>query len=171
MKNFLFVALIALLTSTTSRAVEPGYRGFVDYGFLYGTGDFSESTLNEISTTHGYQIFPQLFVGAGVSVHLYKFDGSGIRYNLPVFGDIRWDILQTKFSPFVDFKGGYSVAGEFTGGYVSPSVGCRMALGEKLGINLGVGYTYMKTGYAWTWRSYYSDINMTGVNIRLGLDF
>ncbi len=44
-----------------------------------------------------------------------------------------------------------------------------MAIGDKLGINLGVGYTYMKTGYEWTATG--DDLNMTGVSIRLGLDF
>lgn len=170
MKKYLFSILALVLVSFTSRAVEPGYRGFVDYGFLYGTGDFDGSTMNEISTTHGYQILPQLFVGGGVGVHLYKFDESdGIKYNLPVYGDIRWDILQTKFTPFIDVKGGYSVAGEFTGAYLNPSIGCRMALGDKLGLNLGVGYTYMKTGYYW--KATGNDLNMTGVSIHIGLDF
>ena len=40
------------------------------------------------------------------------------------------------------------MAGEFTGAYVSPSVGCRMAVSSRVGINLSAGYTYMKTGYA-----------------------
>lgn len=162
MNKYLISVLTLTLASFTSHAIEPGYRGFFDYGFLYGTGDFDGSTMNEISTTHGYQVLPQLFVGGGVGVHLYKYESDGIMCNLPVFADVRWDILQTKFTPFIDVKGGYSVAGEFTGAYLNPSIGCRMALGDKLGINLGVGYTYMKTGY---------DLNMTGVNIHIGLDF
>ncbi|MDE6267822.1 MAG: hypothetical protein K2M04_01940 [Muribaculaceae bacterium] len=170
--KFLMCTIIAVATNFSSNAVEPGYRGFVDYGYMIGTGDFDGSSLNEISTTHGYQILPQLFVGAGVGVHLYKFNdaGSDLHYNLPIYADVRWDILdETKFTPFIDFKGGYSVAGEFTGMYINPSIGCRMALGDKLGLNLGVGYTYMKTGYEFIYN--HEDLNMTGINIRLGLDF
>ena len=171
MKKFILSAFIALTGVLSSHAVETGYRGFVEYGYLIGTGDFNGSDLNDISTTHGYQITSNLFVGAGVGVHLYKFnDGDDkTHYNLPVFADIRWDILETKFTPFIDLKSGYSVAGEFTGAYVKPSLGCRMAIGSKLGLNIGVGYTFMKTGYAYVYSG--KDLNMTGVNIHLGLDF
>lgn len=170
MKKHLLAILSLVIASLTSHAVETGYRGFVDYGFLYGTGDFDGSTMNEITTTHGYQILPQLFVGGGVGMHLYKFGKSDeIQYDLPVFADIRWDMLLTKFTPFIDVKGGYSVAGNFTGVYFNPSIGCRMAIGDKIGINLGIGYTYMKTGYYWIESG--NDLNLTGVNIRLGLDF
>lgn len=171
MKKLILSAILALTACFSSQAVEPGYRGFVDYGFFIGTGDFDGSTLNEISTTHGYQIMPQLFVGGGVGIQFYKFEDAGddIHYNLPIFADVRWDILENKVTPFVDVKGGYSVAGEFTGAYVNPSIGCRIALGDKLGLNLGVGYTFMKTGYEYTYSG--KDLNMTGVNIRLGFDF
>ena len=66
-------------------------------------------------------------------------------------------------------KGGYSVAGEFTGAYVSPPVECRMAVSSRVGINLSAGYTYMKTGYKYVKSG--KDLNMTGINIRLGIDF
>ena len=170
MKKYLLSICVMILASFSSNAIEPGYRGFIDYGFLYGTGDFDGSTMNEIMTTHGYQIVPQLFVGGGIGVHLYKFDGADdIKYDLPIFADIRWDILTTKFTPFVDIKGGYSVTGNFTGAYFSPSIGCRMALGDKIGLHLDVGYSYMKTGYEWTDSG--NDLNLTGLNIRLGIDF
>lgn len=170
-KSLIIAALTVALTGMSAKAIETGYRGFFDYGYLIGTGDFSSSSLNEISTTHGYQILPQLFVGGGIGVHLYKFnaEGDGIHYNLPIFADVRYDVLETKFTPFVDFKGGYSVAGDFQGAYFSPSIGCRMAITDNLGINLGVGYTYMKTGYKYIYSG--KDLNLTGVSIRLGLDF
>ena len=66
-------------------------------------------------------------------------------------------------------KGGYSVAGEFKGSYESPYVGCRMAVSSSVGINLSAGYTYMKTGYKYVKSG--KDLNMTGINIRLGIDF
>ena len=66
-------------------------------------------------------------------------------------------------------KGGYSVAGEFTGAYVSPPVDCRMAVSSRVGLNLSAGYTYMKTGYKYVKSG--KDLNMTGINIRLGIDF
>ena len=66
-------------------------------------------------------------------------------------------------------KGGYSVAGEFTGAYVIPPVDCRMAVSSRVGINLSAGYTYMKTGYKYVKSG--KDLNMTGINIRLGIDF
>ncbi len=61
------------------------------------------------------------------------------------------------------------MAGEFTGAYVSPPVDCRMAVSSRVGINLSAGYTYMKTGYKYVKSG--KDLNMTGINIRLGIDF
>ena len=68
------------------------------------------------------------------------------------------------------------MAGEFTGSYVSPPVDCRMAVSSRVGINLSAGYTYMKTGYTYMKTGYKyvksgKDLNMTGINIRLGIDF
>ena len=83
MKKVFFAVLLVLGICLTGKAVEPGYRGFVDYGYFVGTGDFDGSTLNEISTTHGYQILPQLFVGGGVEVQLFKFgENDSFCYNL-----------------------------------------------------------------------------------------
>lgn len=58
MKKYLFSIIAFVAVSFSTYAIQPGYRGFVDYGFLYGTGDFDGSTMNEISTTHGYQLLP-----------------------------------------------------------------------------------------------------------------
>lgn len=45
-----------------------GYHGFADLGYTIGVGDYDFGRI-EISTTHGYQVNPYLFVGGGVGFH------------------------------------------------------------------------------------------------------
>ncbi len=87
-----------------------GYRGFaeagfgggettVDYGHNYGSLKyFYDQYL--LSTIHGAQIIPQLFVGGGLGVHSYvsdddeydDYDGIAI----PIFADVRSDFIKYK---------------------------------------------------------------------------
>lgn len=165
------VAAIAYATAPMNGA-EPGYRGFFEYGYGFDTGsDHAFRHYNELHTTHGYQVIPQFFVGAGIGVDLYKgnYNYSELYYSIPLYLDLRYDVLTTRFSPFIDMKAGYAVAGDQTGWYVSPTAGCRMALDSHLGLNLGVGYLYRKNTEMWVGGVAYPSIS--GVCIRLGLDF
>lgn len=168
----LFICLIVSLTSfMSSRAVETGYRGFFEYGYLFGVEDYSQSSLNEIITVHGWQMNPRVFFGVGMNINVYKFKylDDKIHYNLPLFADIRYDILDSPITPFLDLKTGYSVAGKFKGAYFNPSIGCRLALGDYCGLNLGVGYTYFHTNYEYIVDG--TDFNIIGINLRVGVDF
>ncbi|MDE6783339.1 MAG: hypothetical protein K2J17_06420 [Paramuribaculum sp.] len=171
MKKFFICLVISLTSSLTSQAVETGYRGFFEYGYLIGVDDQHRSSMNEIITVHGWQMTPRIFLGAGVNLNLYKFKfyDDKIHYNLPLFADIRYDFLDSSISPFLDFKMGYSVAGVFHGPYYNPSIGCRLALGDSCGLNFGIGYTYFHTRYKFIVDG--SDFNITGVNLRVGVDF
>lgn len=138
-----------------------GYRGFVDLGYTVGTGVYGEDRI-EVSTSHGYQFNPYIYLGLGAGVHYYF--GSEI-FEIPIFAHVRSEFLKNSISPFVDFKIGYSVF-DATGFYMTPSVGCRFAIGEKNGISAGIGYTMQK---AETWWG--TTENCGGFNIRVGFDF
>lgn len=51
-----------------------GYKGFFDVGYTIKMGDLSSNRI-ELTTSHGYQINPSLFVGIGLGVNLYSGDG------------------------------------------------------------------------------------------------
>ena len=147
---------------------EKGYRGFVDVGYTIGVGTFNVGRM-EVLTSHGYQICPYFFAGAGVGLNYYP-DAEAV--TVPIFADLRADILNNWITPFVDFKVGYTVV-DVTGFYMSPSIGCRMGFGNNFGMHISVGYTMQKE--SWEYRGYYGyssgTINYGGVSLRVGVEF
>ncbi len=173
MKKKILSALFCLISAASAIAVEPGYRGFVDLGYALSvselqvtaggktyTSDISDRIM--VSTTHGYQIAPYVFVGAGVGL-TYWYDSDNKSVGVPIFADLRADILpESRFCPFVNAKIGYSVA-DIEGLYFNPTIGVRFALTEVCGLNIGVGYQVQKV----------KDIegSCNAVTFKLGFDF
>ncbi len=125
------------------------YRGYVDLGYSIGVGDYQFGRV-EVNTSHGYQFNPHLFLGAGLGMHFmlsyqtesflgYPLDKRDSSVDVPIFGNVRWNFTKTRFSPFVDAKAGGFVTNH-GGVYFNISAGCRMAIGQKQGITLAVGY-------------------------------
>ncbi len=160
------------VTSTKSRntsafaangyKMKSGYRGFVDIGYFYGGSGSVEGDVVALSTTHGYQILPSLFVGAGVGLDFYDID-------VTFFADVRGTLpLRSICQPFFDFKAGYNMGyrsnGEEAGFYLNPSLGCRFAISKTCGINMSVGYAMQKQH---DWHPYFSHL----VSFKVGFDF
>lgn len=148
----LFALLLAVISSNAQNTAKNCYRGFVDAGYSAGIGDYNFGRF-EVNTSHGYQINPYLFIGAGTGLHFmasYKTKDMDIpldirdsKVDIPVFANIRCNFLKKKVSPFVDVKGGTYVTN--SGGlYVNASAGCRFSINEKQVINLSVGYATEK---------------------------
>ncbi len=98
-----------------------GYRGFVDIGYTFATGDDSRGRF-ELTTSHGYQMNPYFFIGAGTGFHYYKpwkytESSSGISVSLketltaiPIFADFRANFTENgPIIPFASIKMGYSI--------------------------------------------------------------
>lgn len=151
------------------RGPEVGYRGFVDANWTIGVGNGAGADRIGLLTSHGYQIIPQLYIGAGAGINYY-YNGTAV--GMPVFADVRTDILPGSVTPFVDLKGGYSFL-DVEGFYLSPSVGCRFRVGGRLAMNAGVGYTLQKFSFGINdGYDYYSGgFNIGGISIRIGIDF
>lgn len=146
--------------SFDGRGPELGYRGFADMGYNFGTGSYGEGRI-ELNTVHGYQFMPYLFAGVGAGVHYY-FDSEVVA--IPIFADVRADILNNSISPFVEMRLGYSPY-DVQGVYFNPSVGCRFAMSGIKAINASIGYSMQKGD------SYYGKITVGGFNLRLGVEF
>ena len=133
--------------------VKVKYRGFVDLGYTIGVGAVLNSDRVELTTTHGVQIFPELFVGAGAGINFYHSSDGAIA--LPFFVDVRTDILRSNITPFVDLKVGYSF-GNVCGLFVTPSVGCKV---NRLDFSLG--YVSQR----------YHGFNLGGLSLKFGVHF
>lgn len=127
-----------------ARQPETGYRGFVEWNnsasldiSLYG-GPTDSRFYTGVSTTHGCQVKPWLFVGGGAAVEFWPKYGQA--YTLPVYGAARIDLGRRRVSPFLDVRlGGNIIRGG--GVYFSPSIGLRFHIIKEWAINLSVGYT------------------------------
>lgn len=193
MKKVLFLLLALAFIAPLSDARQPGrgYRGFVEWSsslrsesFLVfendNFGSERQSTFyTGFSTSHGYQINPMFFVGAGVSLERC---GKMDNWIAPLFVQDRVDLQLGRFTPFGDLRIGLNTT-EGSGLYFSPSVGYRFYWGRKAGINLGVGLTlagYKVEHYEASWVNPDSyTIQYVGTqhhirpyfSFRLGIDF
>lgn len=125
-----------------------GYKGFVGFGAQYWNVDESSASL---FTSHGYQFNSHIFLGGGVAYLTtlddddrsdnkdYYYRTEHKNFLLPVYTCFRCNFLSKRFSPFVEVKEGYSLAG-FTGVYAEVSLGLRIGVGRKgQAINVALG--------------------------------
>lgn len=173
MKKILLLIALLLLSSSTASAIyfddegiQQGYRGFADFSYTLGVGDWGKNHDRVgIMTSHGYQIAPQFFAGLGVGFNYY-FNGHDEQSSLPVFAHFRSDILENEISPYVDLRVGYTFL-DVKGFYINPSVGCRFELNDNLGLNVGIGYTMQQAEFL----SVSDRKNCGGLDFRFGIDF
>ncbi len=171
-KWLLFFSLVLLTWSSASaiyfadEGISQGYRGFADFSYTLGIGDWGKKHDRVgIMTSHGFQIAPQFFAGIGVGFNYY-FNGKDEACSLPVFAHFRSDILENEITPYVDLRVGYSFL-DVKGFYINPSVGCRFELNDNLGLNVGLGYTMQQAEFLFT----NEKKNCGGLDFRFGLDF
>ena len=190
-KLFLLVMLICLacMVSNAQNASGNCYRGFIDIGYDVGNGDYDFGRF-EVNTTHGYQVNPYIFLGAGTGLHFmssYKtgdmeipLDVRDSKVDIPVFANFRSNFTKGKLSPFFDIKGGTFVTNN-GGLYVVASVGVRYALNSKQGLSLSVGYAAEKLEFE-TFERFNGRYDMSytrkpatydteSVSVKLGFDF
>ena len=136
---------------TPGKGPQKGYRAFVDLEY-YKSIDAQSRDHFGFSTAHGYQLKPYLFVGAGAGMkisHKQHFkDTFGQKadfYMFPVFADVRLDLLKNKYSPYLDFRVGYTLGNKAYGMMFNPSIGCRIGLTDELAMNASLGYSMQST--------------------------
>lgn len=202
-KFFLLSAMI--LSALTSYGVK--YRGFVDVDASYlvecpysYNRRLSRPTEDRfsllITTTHGIQMGNSFFVGAGLGLNQMGQELS-VR-NMPVFFDLRWTLNDSKkFTPFVDFKIGYSMltndknehypkymyrentdknswymydyfSDTKDGLFVKPTIGCRISLSNKLALNVGLTYYPEHGNFYEYYLEYQNGKRVTRTNSKVG---
>lgn len=134
-------------TPTTPKIGCParGYRGFVDGGLLAGKvdGGLLDGKIDDayekvdygrfaLTTTHGFQINPHIFVGLGLGFQFNMEDDliEDLDALVLPYSAVRYDILARRISPFVEAR---------IGGFVSASAQENMTMGgASISFNAGV---------------------------------
>ena len=123
------------LTQKEQRRTLRGYKGFVELGMgatFHNYGIVAEQKGNprfttaygiEMMTSHGFQFNNRLYLGVGVGIN----ECTETNIMVPMFADLRINILNKRISPILYFRGGYAV-GEYYGGYAGLGVGFRIGL-------------------------------------------
>ena len=92
---------------------------------------------------------------------------------LPVFGNMHFNFLDKRCSPFLDIKGGYSPV-DGKGGYVSGALGVNYQITHKVGINFAFGYTMQRAEFIEYYYGYGTLHNwaaMHHLGFKLGVEF
>lgn len=153
---------------------EIGYRGFVDFGYTIGTGDHGTDNL-QLTTSHGYQFNPYLFLGFGTGVHYY-LEGADAAI-IPVFTDIRGNFMTGTIVPFIGFKFGYSIntKDDFKGLgiHFSPTAGVKLMVTPTTALNFTLGYSYQKANIFYYSGGYYYKTkgDIGGFSLKIGVEF
>lgn len=146
--------MILLPLLSQAQYLQKGYRGFVDVGYCYYTFSQLDPSTIELTTSHGYQFNPYIYLGAGIGFdytgEIKWGDISGKPHNkrsakvdIPVFFNARANFTKTKLSPFVDVRFGSYVNNDGNI-YATLTIGGRYAINEKIGVSLCIGFESRK---------------------------
>lgn len=140
-----------ILPVRDGRTLQQGYRGSVvlETGIL--PQDRCQKFTLGISTTHGYQFSPLLFLGAGVglrtyhdSSELFGMDSSSNETGFPVYLALCATPLRKWVTPMIDLRAGYAF-GDPACVYCHPTLGVRFGFRRGFGLNCGIGYTVFES--------------------------
>ncbi|MCM0719256.1 hypothetical protein NBH15_13345 [Parabacteroides sp. W1-Q-101] len=149
-------------------AAQRGYKGFVEFGGGFGVGDWAGNFVG-LTTSHGYQFNPHIFVGAGAG---FNYDFGNELIFIPVFADFRYNILNRNITPVFGTKIGYSVY-DGQGVFFNPSIGCRFGLSESFALNLTFNYGLQTEEAEYYWSGYYESetVLLHTIGFKLGIEF
>lgn len=165
------------LDSDQSIGSQTGFRSEFTTSFL-GT-DQTDVSLYELSFVIGARFAKEhIFLGGGVGVDMYRYNSDysvGQDYyinndgtNIPVFGVVKYNILNRKVSPFVELRTGYAF-GDYDGFYVSSGVGCYFKVSPKIGLMASLNYICHDYDVIYDYYETTESINSLG--IKIGIEF
>ena len=158
---------------SAGEGLKPGYRGIMEMGYQFGTGDYGMDRL-KFNIINGGQFSPYFYLGGGVGLRYY-FDAEAAL--VPVFVHARTNILDKKVSPYFAFSLGYTFDATYdfegVGLLLSPSTGVTFNVSEKVNLNVGVTYEMQSMEF---YTDYYYDYDLFRKNsgafsVDFGLSF
>lgn len=162
--------------STYGWGKAPRYRGFVGDSYILGTGHGYVADREFLYTSHGIQINPFFYAGAGVGVNYWLAGGGDDNdptWSVPIFAHLRGELhraFKKNVSPYLDAKIGYSFF-DVEGLYFAPSVGCHFYFGHSItGLSVGFGYVMHNVNVYYS-SSYYDKEVISGLEFTVAFDF
>ncbi len=143
-----------------------GYRGFFDIDGGFGVKEWGDGYIG-FTTSHGFQTCPYFFIGAGMGI---EYHVGWETLFMPIFGNMHFNFLDKRFSPFLDIKGGYSPV-DGKGGYISTAIGVNYQFTPRIGVNFSFGYTMQRTDVYYLYSYYKGKVKMHHLGFKLGLEF
>lgn len=141
MKKLFLMTILALMTLSASAqrsfSYEAGYRGNVAFNGSFGVNNGLVNNSCGLTTSHGYSFGNGAYIGGGAGFSAMFLDGLAI----PVFVDAKYNILDWKVSPFVDFRMGLEA---ILSEYIEYS---GMAFLASPGIGVDMGRFTVRAGY------------------------
>lgn len=149
-KILIAALVLAIAPAASARELQRGYRGFVDANVdLSFRSSYFETWIDVyygVSTSHGYQLNPHFFLGAGVAWE-QVMEHSWHKREYPYFVQARTDWTFGKVPLYADVRVGGVLFGDYRL-YLSPTVGYRLDWGKRMALNFGLGVTLR--GYGWS---------------------
>ncbi len=159
-------------------AFEDGFVNMTSIGFLAGSSQNSQVAPFSLLMVNGYRASNGLFAGIGTGVEFLSTT------YMPLFLDLRYDLLGKEVVPYVVAKGGYAlplstdrseydISYEYSGGpLLGVGVGLKIRTRNHFAWDIELLYRYQETSYKeiydWNDQEYdYTDI-FSRIEIRLG---
>lgn len=157
-----------------SSGLNSGYRGSIELGCYFGTGDYRIDRLN-FHFINGMQINPYFSLGIGTGVYFFMNEYDDLEdgpFLIPIFADFRFNFINKPVSPYLSFDIGYSfnASDDFKGEglLLNSSIGVSFKISRDRELYTGIGYQLQKVrgGYY-----YDSHIDSGAVAFKVGFAF
>ncbi|MEO8088590.1 MAG: hypothetical protein ABI763_17360 [Bacteroidota bacterium] len=164
------------------------YDGFNSYVNDTHADEVNNNPSIGVQTINGYKFSPYVSAGIGVGFNIY----SQVLL-VPVFVGVRANLLDKRVTPFLAFDVGYSYSRkQITGGtlarddkggiMLSPALGVKFNMTNKMALNLSLGFRYQEiqiiddySNYSYPYNNYtgqyYKTFDIRMFNLKFGFTF
>jgi len=155
-----------------------GFVNMTSIGFLAGSANNVQAAPFSLVSVNGWHNSLGLFTGAGIGIEFLS-----VNY-MPLFLDLRYDLMGSDVVPYIMAKGGYSlplssdhseydIENEYSGGpLVGAGMGLKIKTRNQFAWDIGIMYRYQQTSYIerydWNQQEYTYNDYYNRIEIRLG---
>lgn len=162
-----------MLSAKQQKVLKSGFEGNGALGYNKGSGDYGLDRLL-INLSVGYRFYPVFFLGAGLGVRQYPDLKATL---VPVYIDIRGELMDSKVSPFVSAQVGTSLNAtnglKDVGLLIAPNLGITFRLPEGAQVYLSLGYEFQQMDFYIIYGGYANVTreNNGAISFRVGFTF